>query len=207
MKKKKGTILIFAGSLLIAAALFLQCYNLWEQSRAQRLADTALAVLETEISQDDSAVVLPSPDMEMPTVNIDGFDYIGILEIPCLALSLPVMSEWSYPRLKKAPCRYMGSAYRGDMILAAHNYKGHFGLLKNIPMGETVIFTDADGNVFCYTVSAAEILAGTAVEEMEAGEWDLSLFTCTKGGRTRFVLRCDLTRADAGEYSGSLNIQ
>ena len=102
------------------------------------------------------------------------------------------MSQWSYSRLKVAPCRYAGSLYRGDMIIAAHNYKRHFGLLKTVPPGETVIFTDVDGRVFSYAVADMEILPGTAVAEMESGEWDLTLFTCTKGGRTRITLRCNV---------------
>ena len=70
------------------------------------------------------------------------------------------------------------------------HFKKHFGQLKNISLGDTVTFTDVDGNVFTYRVSDVENLSGTAVEEMEAGEWDLTLFTCTNGGRTRVTVRC-----------------
>ena len=41
----------------------------------------------------------------MPTVTIDGYDYIGYVEAPVLGLKLPVMAEWDYDRLKIAPCR------------------------------------------------------------------------------------------------------
>ena len=47
---------------------------------------------EVEISD-----YLLNPNMEMPEVEIDGNDYIGTLSIPALELSLPVMSQWSYP--------------------------------------------------------------------------------------------------------------
>lgn len=46
-------------------------------------------------------------------------------------------------------------------------------------------------NVFSYNVSGMEELPGTALEEMEAGEWDLTLFTCTASGKNRVTVRCD----------------
>lgn len=53
-----------------------------------------------------------------------------------------------------------------------------------------MIFTDADGNVFSYAVSGVEQLSPTAIGELEAGGWALSLFTCTLGGQYRVVVRC-----------------
>ena len=48
------------------------------------------------------------------------------------------------------------------------------------------------GIVFHYEVAAVEVLKSTAVEEMKAGDWDLTLFTCTYGGKSRCALRCRL---------------
>ena len=138
------------------------------------------------------------PDMEMPTRTVDGQTYIGVVEVPSLELSLPVISEWSYPRLKKSPCRYVGSVYSKDMVICGHNYDRHFGRLKDLTAGDEVRFTDLDGNVFLYSVCGMEQLAKNAVDDMLAGEWDLTLFTCTKGGRTRVTVRCRLERYVVG---------
>ena len=124
------------------------------------------------------------------TYEIDGEVYIGTLDIPALELSLPVMSEWSYPKLKLAPCRYKGSAYRNDLIICAHNYNSHFGRLKELEPGDEIVFTDADGNAFFYSVVTTETLAPTAIDEMESSGWDLTLFTCTIGGAKRVTVRC-----------------
>lgn len=139
------------------------------------------------------------PEMEMPTKEIDGQTYIGMVEVPALELSLPVISEWTYPRLKKAPCRYVGSVYSKDMVICGHNYDRHFGRLKELAVGDEVRFTDMDGNVFFYSVCGTEQLGKYAVEDMLAGEWDLTLFTCTKGGRMRVTVRCKLERYAVGE--------
>ena len=129
--------------------------------------------------------------MEMPVTEMDGIGYIGTLRIPALELELPVISEWSYPNLKIAPCRYVGSAYLNTLVIAAHNYQSHFGTLKNLSEGDAVTFTDMDGNLFCYEVTALETLPPTAIAEMTASDYDLTLFTCTLGGANRVTVRCD----------------
>ena len=66
----------------------------------------------------------------MPTIEVDGNFYIGVLEIPDQELSLPIISEWNDTRLKQATCRFKGSVYLNNLIIAGHNYKKHFGGLK-----------------------------------------------------------------------------
>ena len=203
MAKTKYKVMLGAGLLLIAAALALAAYNVIDAQRAARSAAQALEALSQttavsatdpeQASADDAPAYLADPEMPMPTVSFDGNDYIGRVDVPSLGLSLPVISEWSYPRLKIAPCRYTGSAYLDNLIIAAHNYSSHFGNLNRLNTGDTVMFTDVDGNQFTYAVSLIEDLPGTAIEEMQAGEWDLTLFTCTLGGRSRVTVRCERT--------------
>jgi sortase A len=127
---------------------------------------------------------------KMQSMDIDGSQYIGILDIPILKLSLPVNGEWSYPLLRRAPCRYTGSFLDNTMVIAGHNYRRHFGLLRDLKSGDSVTFTDVTGAVYRYEVISIETLAKNAVEEMETGDWDLTLFTCTPGGVSRVTVRC-----------------
>ena len=131
-----------------------------------------------------------NPEMEMPTVEVNGQECVGMIEIPALGLKLPIISEWSDAKLKKAPCRYSGSAYLKNMIIAGHNYRTHFSGIKRLNPGDSVVFTDADGNVFSYDVAEIETVGGYDIEKMEAGDWDLTLFTCTNKGKARAAVRC-----------------
>ena len=131
-----------------------------------------------------------NPEMGMPTVEVNGQECVGMIEIPALGLKLPVISEWSDAKLKKAPCRYSGSAYLKNMIIAGHNYRTHFSGIKRLNPGDSVVFTDADGNVFSYEVAEIETVGGYDIEKMEAGDWDLTLFTCTNKGKARAAVRC-----------------
>ena len=81
---------------------------------------------------------LLNPKMDMPTQEVDGRKYIGRIEIPVVEMSLPVMDSWSYENLREAPCRYKGSAYLDDLILAAHNYTRHFGPISQLVPGDEV---------------------------------------------------------------------
>ena len=201
-----GVCLTAGGLLLITAALLLLVYNLWDEYRASAASSQVLEQLPEPVQTSASSAepeeqeipdYILNPDMEMPTVDIDGNLYIGTLDIPALGLSLPVMSEWSYPRLKIAPCRYAGTAYKGNFVIAAHNYRTHFGTLGNLSAGDRVTFTDVNGTLFPYDVAEVQILNPAAVEEMVSDDWDLSLFTCTLGGKTRLTVRCD--KAEAGD--------
>lgn len=297
---KKGSLYTIAGLLLIAAALLLTLWNLWEEQRADRASTQALEELETALDEAQQAFIsdkdgnaldwpldreggalawpvdetgrpiskvmdetgrvyswpedrpcsddlwnkdtqgglLPwltdglgtfpwptddkgfalswdrlqgqidsrreeqkwlkqpayvrNPNMEMPTEKVDGNYYIGTLQIDVLGLKLPIISEWNYSRLHVAPCRYTGSIYKGDMIIAGHNYRYHFGHLIDLRIGDSVRFTDMDGNVFAYEVVELETLERRDVDRMLSGDWDLTLFTCTYGGRQRVTVRCAL---------------
>lgn len=197
MKRKAGKLLMTIGLLLIAAAFLLMVYNIWESKKAENMSEEILNQIkdgqDENVSSDDAdekPLYEIYPDMEMPVLTIDGVDYIGILTVPSLGLELPVAGNWSYPNLRRSPCRYKGSAYSNDMIIAGHNYSRHFGGLKNLAIGEEISFRDVDGHIFQYQVDDIETIPGTAVEDMHAGEWDMTLFTCTYGGKSRVTIRC-----------------
>jgi sortase A len=170
-------------------------YNVWDDNRAGDIADDIVNRLDDELGSpasgfDTEDLYKKYPEIEMPVFQVDGNDYIGQLDISELGLTLPVMSEWSYPNLKIAPCRYSGSAYTKDLVIAAHNYSRHFGRLKNLQVGSYVVFTDMDKHRFVYTVGEVEELPPQATEEMKDSGWDLTLFTCNRSGKKRIAVRC-----------------
>ena len=203
---------MFMGLLLGAAALFLAVYTLWGEYQAKVQAEAALnlvaeyievgviteteqsaeVVTETEPEEVPVPEFLHDPTMEMPEELIDGQRYIGVVEIPDLGLTLPIISEWSDAKLKISPCRYVGSAYTNDMILSGHSYVNHFRYIRKLERGAEIIFTDMAGTRFVYEVSDTEVIDASGVERMLSGEWDMSLFTCTTNGSARHTVRCKL---------------
>lgn len=207
MKKIIGRIFLLIGTLLILASAALVAYNLYDSKRAEKasleIVDALEDLMEEEDLDDDGLdndsprpLYQQYPSMPMPTKVIDGYRYIGILEIPSKDLKLPVMEEWDYSRLKISPCRYSGSVYLHNIVIAGHNYLRHFTPIKSIKNGAKVRFKDMNGNVFKYEVGWTEVIAPKDTEAMmtetEENPWDLTLFTCTTGGESRFTVRCIL---------------
>lgn len=185
------------GAVLVLAALSLFLWNQRENNEAGTSAEKILLQVIEQIEtpgagQEVEEPSYPDPyDPTMTEVEIDGYAYVGYLSIPSLELELPVMSEWDYTRLKIAPCRYAGSTKTDDLVICAHNYTRHFGPIRNLTPGDTVTFTDMDSVVWQYQVTVVDILAPTDVEDMTAGGYDLTLFTCTYGGASRVTVRCE----------------
>ncbi len=214
-RNKLGIVLICLGLVLILGALTLTGINLYDQQQAAVSSQVALEELMQQLPQEtfsktepvedtllsiehlkkETVDYLKNPYMPMPVTNIDGIDYIGYLEIPSLGLTLPVISETTSGNLLKAPCRFFGSAYTGDLVIGAHNYATHFGRIWELGYGDRVIFTDMAGNVFVYEVADMETLRPYEGSQLCNGLWDLTLYTCTFGGEQRMTIRCEQVNA------------
>ena len=197
--KSKAKIFTWIGKVCLLSALLLHLYNIYDNMNQDQNQKQILEqyIQETNHQQDTSFIQIPdyqlNPEMEMPEVSIPGLEEagcIGIIEIPSINIKLPVLSTWSYSLLKKAPCRYTGSIYLDNMVIAAHNSDAHFKKISNLQEGDIVTFTDAVGNVFTYTVAGIELLQPDEVDNMTNGQWPLTLFTCTYGGASRVTVRC-----------------
>ena len=204
MRSKIGIFCMLIGLSRISGAVFLFLSNNRDEKNAETHVQNLIPVLMEEVKQvqesSESGVALPDnkpvelltqEDVVMTETVIDGHAYIGYLEIPDLGLTLPVMSDWSYAKLQISPCRFSGSLRGEDLVIMAHNYTSHFGFLKTLTEGSQIIFYDMNGVIWEYEVVALDVLPGDAVEEMIAGEYDLTLFTCATNRSHRITIRCD----------------
>ena len=190
MRKWIGVICVFLGVLCILSAIGFVAYNRLEDMNAKDVAQDFLEDVQSIINEEQSEQPLLN-DTKMATVEVDGYDCIGILSVPVLDLELPVLTDWSYAKLKKSPCHYYGSYYEKDFVIAAHNYKSHFGRLSKLQAGDIVVFTDINNIEHYYEVVLLETLPKNATKEMITSGFDLSLYTCTPGGSNRVTVRCN----------------
>lgn len=201
MKVKVGRICMLLGAALLLGALLLYGYNRVQDNRAGQAVVAIMPQLVQQIPEQPkeehlAEQIIPMElrkleELKMTEVVIDGAAYIGYLSIPNLELNLPILANWNYDLLQKAPCRYTGSTKSDDLVLMAHNYDSHFGRLSALNAGDSLFITDMDGVVTAYTVIGRDVLVPTAVEEMTSGDFDLTLFTCTYGGKSRVTVYCD----------------
>lgn len=197
MTNKIGISCIALGFLFIIASVGLIIYNYFEAKNAENTSKSMLqSVQETiiysqyEEDVDDGKIEEEEAPFEIPLTQVNGYDCIGVISIPVLELELPVLTDWSYAKLKIAPCVYYGTYLEENFVIAAHNYKAHFGRFSELRQGDIILFTDVSGTVHCYEVVLIETLPGEATEQMITSGFDLSLYTCTQSGMGRVTVRC-----------------
>ena len=208
--RKAGSVCMILGTALLLAALALFLGNLQEDAAAGKAAVEVIPQLvdqmQAQAAEESAQPEFVIPEWELPNyfrpegeiivpemaeLEVDGNSYIGFLSFPTLELELPVMADWDYDKLRIAPCRYEGNLYADNLVIMAHNYQSHFGRLNQLNVGDSVIFADVNGKLTEFTMVAKDILEATAIDEMTAGVYDLTLFTCTYGGTSRVTVYCD----------------
>ncbi len=217
--RKAGIAFVGMGAVLLIAALLLFLYNegsnavmeeanhdiyeelyrIIEQQAVEREAEAVETPVNEPVSElpdivqveeplEETMEILAAPAMTIATV--DGYDYIGILEIPALELVVPILSDWDAKKLDIAPCRHFGSAETDDLVIAGHNYRRHFLNLYKLTVGDEVRFTTMDGTMIDYTIAEKRTLEATDVDAVLESEYDLILYTCTYTGTERTAVFC-----------------
>lgn len=182
-------LLVTAGALLLLAGTLLAGQNLLTERRAARQTADLLAAVETRIAA--------PADLPAPEVTGDpwaGYEVIGVVGLPDLGLSLPVLADYTQDLLAVAPCRYTDdlALEPGQLVVAGHNYRTHFGRLGELAPGSRITWQNLDGVTYTYTVTeVTEIDAGDR-EALEQGDWDLTLFTCDVTRTRRILVRAAL---------------
>ena len=195
MKKIFGLLLTLTGAALLLAAGVLFSLQWRESSLAgqnsQKLLSQTMEVIrqERESAMYDPAAEEADPG-QMPQATLSGHDLIGVLRVASVQVEQPIQSSWSYDLLKVSPCRYSGSLEGGNLILLGHNYVTHFAPLRRAQIGDRVEFCDMDGVWHNFTVAEIQVLKATELDALTASDYPLTIFTCTRDGVSRLVLRC-----------------
>ena len=191
--------MIFSVLLLVVAGMLLY-YNSSENNRVEEDNLETVTELENILEQQNTEQNNQAQDgenssipLQKTSININGHDYIGIVYIPILNnLALPVIETCNNDNLRVSICKYSGSLQENNLVIAGHNYKSSFGKLSSLAVGNIAYFKDVNGTVYKYHCKSIETLAPNKVYEMQTGDWDLTLFTCTYNGANRVAYRLEL---------------
>jgi len=196
MKKGKilTAVLLILGICLVCASVI--TFIIWDQS-AKSAAKDAKATAEKLYS------LMPEPydsfpdnrtSPAMPMVEIDGRNYIGILEIPAYGTSLPIGSQWDSGTVSEYPCRYLGSTYDSSLIIGGSDNKGQLDFVKKISNEDLITVTDTTGQRFTYKVTDIRRTKDVSTENLTSKEADLVLFARNTYSLDYTVIRCTLDK-------------
>ena len=121
------------------------------------------------------------------------YSTLGVLQIPAVSLTLPVIDGWTDARGNVAPCSIAGAADPKPrrLIIAGHNLKSHFKSLIDLSVGDEVLFTAKDGTTYRYSVvEVGQCHRDNPEEVSRGGGWDITLVTCKTIRTMRTLIRC-----------------
>lgn len=140
------------GGVMLVSALTALLYWQWNINHSQKQASIYVETLHNLMPQPQNAVPEERRDNTMSVLSVDGVDFVGIVELPRYGSVLPVCGNWG--RTSQYPCRFGGSIYDGSLQIGATTQKGQYSFYREISVGDTVIFTDVEGNRYIFQVAA-----------------------------------------------------
>lgn len=191
MKLRRSLPLILGACLILCGLLLFLFFQFRQQSGAARCRQAA-AELEAILPERTVGVPGEYSDLTMPALEIDGTDYVALLEIPSFGLTLPVAAVWNSDALADAPARFSGSAYDNTLVIGGFDHTEQFGFCSRIGSGAQVTVTDMTGAEFTYTVSQIGRSGSADSAWLIAGDSDLTLFCHDLYAMEYVAVRCVL---------------
>ena len=150
--KKFWKYLPFLGAALILAGAALL---ILPELHARQNRET-VAQLEQRLPQRITGYPGIYEDPAMPALELEGTDYVGILDLPGYGVKLPVAGVWEEGNRNARPSRFWGSAYDGTLVIGGSAEKGQLDFCSKVNPGDRIRFTDMTGAEFDYQVTRVE---------------------------------------------------
>lgn len=183
-------VLIIIGVCLLAAATIL--LFVWQRNihASEQKAKEYVSVISELIPEPQGAVPEERRDNTMSTLSIDGTDFVGILELPQYDSALPVCAKWGRP--SKYPCKFSGSVYDRTLQIGGTSQKGHYDFYRDISVGDSVFFTDMEGNRFSYSVTNIRYEKNADQSTLLREDASLTLFIKNMYAFEYIIISCDV---------------
>ena len=174
---KASKWLIGLGLALILGGIGLLVGSRIAADRALRHSADVVQGIEAVLPERTPGIRTQYVAMDLPVMELDGKDYVGILEFPSLGRKLPVTATWDAGELYGNPHRFSGTAYDGSLVIGGSDSDGQLDFLEQLELGDPLYFTDLQGRVFAYGVKQV-VRADSAEQSILTGQPGLlTLFT------------------------------
>lgn len=188
---KRFPFLQVLGALLLALALgILLAQQLLTRQGVQENAAISEKI-RSLLPEGQTGTMSDYSEPEMPVLQVDGTDYVCLLEIPALGLSLPIEDQWNSGILVTQPSRFWGSIYDGTLILGGSNQAGYFDFCAQLDVGVPLLLTDMQGTQFRCRVETIQRSSSADFEKLADGEYPLTLFVREQYENRYIIVRCE----------------
>ena len=157
-----------------------------------------------ETTNDNSATSPSDLSNNKPTIrtmkNSSGNTYrtLGVIEIPKINISYPIINDYSETNLNIAPTKFVGPSLNeiGNLVIVGHNNrnKEFFSNLNKLENDDIVKIIDHNKKTQGYKVYKTYEISQTdysCLNQITNGKMELTLITCVRSSKKkRLVVKC-----------------
>lgn len=191
MKKRKFPIILTLGiALVVVSLLMVVAFHICNHIGATKIQTTSVQ-MEQLLSERSKGIPGVYPNTNMPVLQIGGIDYVALLEIPALGISLPVADKWERDKLFYSPARFSGSAYDYSLVIGGTDASHQFAFCDKIDNGTHIIITDMTGAQFAYEVTSVDRAKKAENVWLQDSEFHLTLYCRDTYSMEYIAVRCN----------------
>ena len=188
--KRKLSLPLILGLVLLLAGLGIGGFFGIRMYLGNQKSQDVVARLEALLPESTPGLPGIYSNTVMPVLEIDGTDYVAMLEIPDYGVKLPVSDGWDQKNLYAIPSRFSGSAYDNTLVIGGGNDLQQFSFCNQIDIGQSVLITDMTGAQFSYTVATVDRAKHAEAQWLEEGDFGLTLFCADVYSMEYIAVRC-----------------
>ena len=181
-------IIIGALAVIFAAGAFVYI-DVTEGQRYDRSVASVDKIMES-IPAIEKRVPTERGNNMMPSLEIDGENYVAVLEFPAYRFTMPVVATWHSSYIDSVPCRYKGSVYDNTLVIGGSDTEGQFDFAEELEVGDFLYLTDMSGGQYRFAVEAINH-ANEISEEKFKTEYDMTIFVKSSGNSEYLLIRCN----------------
>lgn len=183
-------ICILVGACLLVGAIVILALWRWNINSSEKRAQYYVNTLQELIPDPQNVALEERRDNTMPVLSVEGIDFVGLIELPRYESVLPVCADWG--KTSKYPCRFSGSIYDGTMQIGATTQKGQYDFYRELSVGDTVIYTDVEGNRYTFVITSLCYERHADQAALQQKEAPLTLFIKNIYSFEYLIVFCDV---------------
>ena len=187
MIKKISSILFLLGFVLISVSGILTVKYYLNTNHQQN--ENLVNQLYEMMPEIQNGFILDNNE-QMPIVEVEHQNFVGIITIPKFNRTLPIHALWESQIISQYPSLYLGTIYDGSIIIGGSDQINQFNFMKTISEDDFITITDMKGKRFSYIVDEIEITKDVSTENLIQKESDLVIFVKNTYSFDYTVLRC-----------------
>ena len=173
----------------------------YENALVVKITEDAVEQLDWEVQDEQQTMQqlqVATATSTYTAPNGKKYDTVGIVKIPKINLTYPILSKTTDALMKIAPCKFHGANPNevGNLCIIAHNYRRKgvfFSDVENLVVGDIVEIQDLSQRIIQYEVYDIHTVLPDDVADTTQktnGKKELTLITCTDNSEQRIIVRC-----------------